>query len=71
MNDAILIHDTDDVLVALRDLKKGETVNGILLKEDIPQAHKIALLQVNIRPFYDFLHGRFYIPSWFPTKGTL
>ena len=42
MNDAILIHDTDDVLVALRDLKKGETVNGILLKEDIPQAHKIA-----------------------------
>ena len=43
MNDAILIHDSDDVLVALRDLKKGETVNGILLKEDIPQAHKIAL----------------------------
>ncbi len=40
--DALLIDKRDDVIIALRDLHKGEVVDGITLKEDIKQAHKIA-----------------------------
>jgi altronate hydrolase len=42
MNDTLLITPRDDVLVALRALKKGETVNSITLLDDIPMGHKIA-----------------------------
>src|SRR5574344_2750025 len=39
----ILIDPSDSVFIALKDLKKGEeTEEGIILKEDIRQAHKIA-----------------------------
>lgn len=43
MNDAILINENDDVYIALHDLKKGTVIQeGIVLLEDIKQAHKIA-----------------------------
>jgi altronate hydrolase len=41
-SETLLIDEHDDVLIALRDLKKGETVGGLTLLDDIPQAHKIA-----------------------------
>jgi len=43
MNEAIKIHEKDDVLIALRPFKKGEVVEGLTLLSDIPQGHKIAL----------------------------
>ena len=40
----IKINEKDTVAIALRDLRKGEKVEGdVILLEDIPQAHKIAL----------------------------
>ena len=40
----IKINEKDTVVIALRDLRKGEKVEGdVILLEDIPQAHKIAL----------------------------
>lgn len=47
MNDYIIINSKDNVAVCLRDFKKGEEVNGVLLLEDIPQAHKVALKDIN------------------------
>lgn len=43
MNDFIRIHQSDDVIVALKDFKKGDTVDGIVLLDDIKMGHKIAL----------------------------
>ena len=47
MNDVIQIHPNDSVAVALRQLRKGETVkagNGtVTVLEDIPRGHKVAL----------------------------
>lgn len=43
MNDYIIIHEIDNVAVVLRPFKKGEVVAGVVLEEDIPQAHKVAL----------------------------
>ena len=45
---ALVIHESDNVAVTLKDMKKGETVrlmDGRLLEafEDIPYSHKIAL----------------------------
>jgi altronate hydrolase len=43
------IHPADDVAVALRDLRAGETPaepGGVVLREDIPQGHKIALREI-------------------------
>lgn len=39
---AIKINDTDNVWVALTDLKKGETVQHIVLSSDVPAKHKFA-----------------------------
>ena len=36
------IADNDDVIIALRDLAKGEVVAGITLLDDVKQGHKIA-----------------------------
>lgn len=43
MNKFIKINPKDDVIIALMDLKKGDTVGTTKLKMDVPQAHKIAL----------------------------
>ena len=43
MNDFVKIRDKDDVIVALRDFKKGETVDGIVLLDDVKMGHKIAI----------------------------
>lgn len=41
------IHPADSVVVALRDLMAGETLeNGILVQEDIPRGHKMATIPV-------------------------
>lgn len=42
MPDAIQLHSSDNVLVALRDLAAGETISQVLLRSDIPQGHKFA-----------------------------
>ena len=41
--DYIRINPADNVAVALADLKAGTLVEGITLKTDIPQGHKITL----------------------------
>lgn len=46
MNDYIIINDNDNVLVVLRPFSKGEVVNGITLLDDVPQAHKVALVDI-------------------------
>lgn len=43
MKDYIKIRDNDDVIIALRNIKKGEVIDGITVLNDIPQAHKIAI----------------------------
>ena len=44
------VHPNDNVLVALQDLEKGETIvfNGAeyILKEDIPAKHKFTTVQI-------------------------
>lgn len=47
MNDYIIINSSDNVLVTLRPFLKGEYVNNIKLLDDVPQAHKIALRDIN------------------------
>ncbi len=46
MNDFIVIHKIDNVAVVLRPFKKGEQILGVTLLEDIPQAHKVALVDI-------------------------
>ena len=41
--DAIQIHPSDNVAVALRDLKAGETACGVTLCSDVPSGHKFTL----------------------------
>ena len=41
--DYIKINQGDNVAVALRDLSKGDSVEGIVLSMDIPRGHKIVL----------------------------
>ena len=43
MNDYIKINPDDDVIVALKDFHKGDTVCGITLLDDVKMGHKIAL----------------------------
>ena len=45
MKQTILIHPNDNVLVALQPFQKGDTIleNGLILRDDIPAGHKIAL----------------------------
>lgn len=42
------IHPLDNVVVALRPLRAGETVGQIVLKNDIPLGHKIALRDIKM-----------------------
>ena len=43
----LLIHPTDSVVVALRDLIAGETLeNGLLVQENIPRGHKMATVSL-------------------------
>ena len=39
----IKINPADNVAVALQDLSKGEVVEGVTLRMDIPRGHKIVL----------------------------
>ncbi|MCI4139288.1 UxaA family hydrolase, partial [Bacillus vallismortis] len=51
MNSFIKIHKQDNVLLALRDIGKGERLNAdgvsIEVKVDIKRGHKIALQPIN------------------------
>ncbi len=53
MQDTIKISDNDNVVVALKDLKKGETVTvekaQLKLQDDIQRGHKIALADIKER----------------------
>jgi len=47
LDNVLLIHPRDNVFVALRDLKKGESailkwVENFLILDDIPASHKVA-----------------------------
>ncbi len=46
MKDYIIINPIDNVLVVLRPFSKGEKIEDVLLLEDIPQAHKVALKDI-------------------------
>lgn len=46
MKDYIIINPVDNVLVVLRPFSKGEKIEDVLLLEDIPQAHKVALRDI-------------------------
>ena len=41
--DSIKIHPSDNVAVALTDLKAGEAACGVVLLQDVPRGHKIVL----------------------------
>lgn len=43
MNDFIRINDRDDVIVVLKDFRKGDTVDGITLLDDVRMGHKVAI----------------------------
>ena len=47
MKDYIIINPLDNVAVVLRPFTKGEKIENVVLLEDIPQAHKIALKQIH------------------------
>ena len=43
----IKINENDNVAVAIRDISAGTDIgNGVVTREDIPQAHKIALCDI-------------------------
>ncbi len=44
----IKIHQNDNVAVALTDLKKGDYVENVLIKEDIQKGHKVALKDIEV-----------------------
>lgn len=48
MNNFIKINQVDNVIVALADLHAGETVDGILLSEEIGRGHKIACSDISV-----------------------
>ncbi len=48
MHDYIIINQKDNVAVALRDFKKGEEVAGVILLEDLPRAHKVAIKDIKV-----------------------
>ena len=47
MNKAIIINESDNVAVALCNLKKGEAILGITLLQDIPEKHKFSIKDIN------------------------
>lgn len=48
MKKTIVINPRDNVAVALTDLKKGETHEGVALTEDITKGHKFALNDISV-----------------------
>lgn len=48
MNSYIKINQKDNVCVALKPIKKGEVVEDVIAIEDIPQGHKIALMDLPV-----------------------
>ena len=46
MNKTLIINKNDNVAVALKDIKQGETYNGVTLLQDIPCGHKFALKDI-------------------------
>ncbi|PKM93964.1 MAG: altronate hydrolase [Firmicutes bacterium HGW-Firmicutes-1] len=46
MKPYIKIHEADNVLVALTDFSKGETVGELVLLEDIGKGHKVAIFDI-------------------------
>lgn len=46
MRSVLQIHPSDNVLVALRPLQAGETVDGIVVRDDIPAGHKLARVTI-------------------------
>lgn len=48
MKKTIVINPLDNVAVALTDLKKGETHEGVALTEDITKGHKFALNDISV-----------------------
>lgn len=47
MADLYKINEKDNVAVALKDLKKGTAVNGIIIKYDVPFGHKVLLCDLS------------------------
>ncbi len=44
----VKMHDNDNVVIAVKDIPSGTTIlNDIVTKNDIPQAHKIAIKDIN------------------------
>ena len=43
---ALRIHPQDNVAVALTELRAGEIVLSVRLKQDVPAGHKLALLPI-------------------------
>jgi altronate hydrolase len=43
----LIIHNDDNVMIALMDLKQGQVVNDITLTEDVLKGHKIALKDIH------------------------
>lgn len=47
MKNIVKMSNQDNVAIAVRDLKKGEVVlHGLQANQNIPQAHKIALVNI-------------------------
>ena len=46
MNKYIWLNEKDNVIVALKDIKKNEKVNNLTVNEDIHQGHKIAIKDI-------------------------
>lgn len=49
MNICIKLHESDNVAVALREIKQGEEVaSGVISRQEIPQGHKVALTGIPV-----------------------
>ena len=47
MKKYIIINESDNVLVALEDLVKGDVVSNVTLLEDVKKGHKVAIKKIN------------------------
>lgn len=46
MKSFIIVNEKDNVATALKDFKKGEKINNIVLLEDIKSGHKFAIKDI-------------------------
>lgn len=46
MKQTIKIHSSDNVIVALEDLSKNQTIEGVTLNDDVKKGHKFACLDI-------------------------